>query len=54
MFDPLSRFVIARAFSDPENGLANSGVAAYSIFRFDREDRQNVIYWWVRTWLAFR
>lgn len=46
MFDPLSRFVLARDFSDPTNSLANSGeVVAYSIFRFDREDRQNVIYW---------
>lgn len=45
MFDPLSRFVVARDFSHPENGLVNSGVIAYSVFRFDREDRQNVVYW---------
>lgn len=45
MFDPLSRFVIARDISDPANDLPSSGVIAYSIFRFEREDRQNVIYW---------
>lgn len=37
MFDALSRFVVARDSSD--------GLIAYSMFRFDREDRQNVIYW---------
>ncbi|KAH0838357.1 ESSS subunit of NADH:ubiquinone oxidoreductase-domain-containing protein [Lanmaoa asiatica] len=44
MFDPLSRFIVARGFSVPTSNLASSGVVAYSIFRFDREDRQNVIY----------
>ncbi|KAI9572905.1 acyl-CoA N-acyltransferase [Boletus coccyginus] len=44
IFDPLSRFVIARDISDPANDLPSSGVVAYSIFRFEREDRQNVVY----------
>ena len=45
MFDPLSRFVIVRDISDPTGNLASSNVIAYSMFRFEREDRQNVIYW---------
>ena len=45
MFNPLSRFVIARDFSDPTNDLEGSGIIAYSMFRFEREARQNVIYW---------
>ena len=43
MFDPRSRFVIVRDISDPAS--TSSDVIAYSIFRFEREDRQNVIYW---------
>lgn len=41
MFDPQSRFIIARldgGASDPVN------ICAYTIFRFDREEYQNVIY----------
>lgn len=45
MFDPRSRFVIVRDISDPASNPASSDVIAYSIFRFEREDRQNVIYW---------
>lgn len=44
MFHPLSRFVIARDISEPTN---NPGIIAYSIFRFEREHRQDVIYWYV-------
>ncbi|KAN0100681.1 Acyl-CoA N-acyltransferase [Tylopilus felleus] len=41
VFHPLSRFVIARDISEPTN---NPGIIAYSIFRFEREHRQDVIY----------
>lgn len=45
MFDPRSRFVIVRDISHPTNNLTSSDIIAYSIFRFEREDRQNVVYW---------
>lgn len=38
MFDPQSRFIIARL---------DGNVRAYTIFRFDREDSQDVVYWCV-------
>jgi hypothetical protein len=41
MFDPRSRIVIVRDVSD----LPGSDVIGYSIFRFEREDRQDVVYW---------
>ncbi|KAF8560418.1 acyl-CoA N-acyltransferase [Imleria badia] len=40
MFDPRSRIVIVRDVSD----LPGSDVIGYSIFRFEREDRQDVVY----------
>jgi ribosomal protein S18 acetylase RimI-like enzyme len=44
VFDPRSRFVVVRDISDPTSNLASSDMIAYSMFRFEREDRQNVIY----------
>jgi len=42
MFDPQSRFIIAR----PDGGASDPvSICEYTIFRFDREEYQNVIYW---------
>ena len=46
IFHQLSRFVLARNVSSSTNP-ASSGIIAYSIFRFEREDRQDVVYWYV-------
>lgn len=47
MFDPLSRFILARGLSKSIDPAAFSctPVVAYAMFRFDREAKQNVVYW---------
>ncbi|KAL4064893.1 hypothetical protein V8B97DRAFT_2010583 [Scleroderma yunnanense] len=42
MFDPRSRFIIAR-----QDDACPSNIVAYTIFRFDREEYQDVVYWYV-------
>ncbi|KAF8446007.1 acyl-CoA N-acyltransferase [Boletus edulis BED1] len=42
MFHPLSRFLIAREITDPTH--TGSHIIAYAIFRFEREERQDVLY----------
>ncbi|KAG6381232.1 hypothetical protein JVT61DRAFT_5636 [Boletus reticuloceps] len=48
MFHPLSRSLIAREITDPTHApIAGSDIIAYAIFRFEREERQDVVYWCV-------
>jgi hypothetical protein len=47
MFDLLSRFVIVQHGDDPQDSAKGSGVLAYTLFRFDREEYQDVVYWYV-------
>ncbi|KIJ21685.1 hypothetical protein PAXINDRAFT_64676, partial [Paxillus involutus ATCC 200175] len=44
MFDLLSRFVIVQHGDDPQDSAKGSGVLAYTLFRFDREEYQDVVY----------
>lgn len=40
MFDARSRFIIAYQEDSPTN------IVAYTMFRFDREEHQDVVYWY--------
>jgi len=45
MFDPLSRFILVWSVSpNPPGSAEDVGPLAYGIFRFEREDKQNVVY----------
>ena len=42
MFDPLSRYILCRKSADSELGP----LVAYTMFRFDREEGEDVAYWY--------
>ncbi|PCH33801.1 acyl-CoA N-acyltransferase, partial [Wolfiporia cocos MD-104 SS10] len=47
MFDPLSRFIIVRHNQEDhldQSKSKSASIIAYSMFRFEREERQNVLY----------
>lgn len=44
MFDARSRFIIAYQEDTPTLNPPN--IVAYTMFRFDREEHQDVVYWY--------
>jgi hypothetical protein len=50
LFDSASRFVLVRQIGPPESVESqpiSKPLIAYTMFRFDREARENVVYWYV-------
>lgn len=55
MFDPQSRFIIARVDGGASASVPDSvDICAYTLFRFDREEYQNIVYWCVYSCPAVR
>lgn len=54
LFHTLSRFVVVRRDETKDNGepAKREGpvkpIVAFTMFRFDREEGENVVYWWVQ------
>jgi N-alpha-acetyltransferase 40 len=46
LFDSASRFVLVRQIGPPKS-VESQPLIAYTMFRFDREARENVVYWYV-------
>lgn len=44
LFDPLSRFILCRKSEDSIDG-SETPLAAYTMFRFDSEEGEDVAYW---------
>ncbi|KAF9229353.1 hypothetical protein BS17DRAFT_743333 [Gyrodon lividus] len=44
MFHQLSRFLIVQRGEDPQDSAQSPGIIAYTMFRFDREEYQDVVY----------
>jgi hypothetical protein len=48
LFDPLSRFILVHQQSRYlSNGHPSKRLVAYTMFRFDLEEGEEVVYWWV-------
>jgi hypothetical protein len=52
MFHPHARLVLCERRDDTPSGSesipSESRIVAYTIFRFEREAKQDVVYWWVQ------